>query len=138
MEPLAIDERRRSELYDGLAAAIGPEAAVTMFELLPPQGTELATRADIDRIERRIDGLEHRISGVDGRIDGLEQGLNQRIDGLEQRMDDQLDVLRNELLAAFRGELVTAVSGQTRAVIVATATATFGIGGLAVTLAQLL
>ncbi|HSK24230.1 MAG TPA: hypothetical protein VK906_13675 [Egicoccus sp.] len=128
---MAIDERRRSELYEGLAAAIGPEAAVTMFELLPPQGTELATRADIDRLDARIDGLEHRL---DARIDGLEH----RLDGFEQRIDDRLDGLRNELLAAFRGELVAAVAGQTRAVIIATATATFGIGSLAVALAQLL
>jgi hypothetical protein len=41
-------------------------------------------------------------------------------------------------LPAFRGELVAAVSGQTRASIGATAAATFGAGGLAVTLAQLL
>lgn len=121
---MAIDERRRSELYEGLAAAIGPEAAVTMFELLPPQGTELATRADTERIERRLDT----------RIDGLEQ----RLAAFEQRIDDRLDGLRKELLAAFRGELVSAVAGQTRAVIIATATATFGIGSLAVTLAQLL
>ena len=54
------------------------------------------------------------------------------------RLDDRMAALRDELLAAFRGELVTAVAGQTRHVITATATAVFGIGGLAVTLAQVL
>lgn len=110
---MAVDERRRHQLYEALAGLLGAEATATMMELLPPSGTEVATRADID-------------------------GLDQRFDHLEERIDDRIDALRGELLAAFRAELVTAVSGQTRAVIVATATATFGIAGLAVTLAQLL
>ena len=99
---MTVEERRRHQLYEGLAAVLRPEATATMMELLPPAGTEHATRGDIDRLEQRV------------------------------------EVLRAELLAAFRAELVSAVAGQTRAVIVATATATFGIGGLAVTLAQLL
>lgn len=61
-----------------------------------------------------------------------------QVAALEQRMDDKLSGLREELLAAFRAELVTAVSGQTRQVIMATATAVFGLGGLSFTLAQLL
>jgi hypothetical protein len=142
---MAIEERRRSELYEGLAAVLGPEVAATMFELLPAPGTEPASRADLEALDRRLDGrftdidrrfaeIDHRFELVDERFDRVDE----RFDHLEQRLDDRIDGLRNELLAAFRGELVAAVSGQTRAVIVATATATFGIGGLAVTLAQLL
>jgi hypothetical protein len=56
----------------------------------------------------------------------------------EDRVETRIDGLRDELVAVFRHELVTAVSGQTRAVVVSSATAVFGIGGLAVTLAQLL
>lgn len=110
---MTVEERRRHQLYEGLAGLLGAEDTATMMELLPPSGAEVATRADID-------------------------GLDRRFDHLEERIDDRIDALRGELLAAFRGELLTAVSGQTRALIVATATATFGIGGLAVTLAQLL
>jgi hypothetical protein len=116
-----------------------------MFDLLPPAGERGATAGDLDavalRIDRLSDRLDARIDQVSDRIDHV----SERVDELSERMDrrfDELDVrfdaLRYELLAAFRGELVTAVSGQTRAVVVAVATATFGIGGLAVTLAQLL
>ena len=142
---MAVDERRRSELFRAASEALGEEPAATMFELLPPAGVDVATKDDIARIEQRLDA----------RIDGLEQRLDGRIDGLEQRMDDRfeaqrremdarfaaldarLDRLRDEVVATFRGELVAAVSGQTRAIIVAVATAMFGLGGLALSLAQL-
>ena len=178
---MAVDERRRSELFRAASEAFGEEPAATMFELLPPAGVDVATKDDIDqlgqrldgriarlgqRLDGRIDGLEQRIDGLgqrvdgleqrlDARIDGLEQRLDGRIDGLEQRVDDRfeaqnreldarfaavdarLDRLRDEVVATFRGELVAAVSGQTRAIIVAVATAMFGLGGLALSLAQL-
>ncbi len=121
---MAVDERRRSQLFQAAAGALGEEPAMTMFELLPPDGAELGTRQDLRETEHRLES----------RIDQLDTQLTGRIDQLEVRMD----ALREELLAAFRGELVSAVSGQTRAVIVATATAVFGLGGLAVSLAQLL
>jgi 2-C-methyl-D-erythritol 2,4-cyclodiphosphate synthase len=46
---MAVDEDRRSRSYERLAEAIGRDEAVTIFELLPPPRTELATRADLDR-----------------------------------------------------------------------------------------
>ena len=135
---MTVEEQRRHQLYEGLTNLLGPEATATMMELLPPGGHELATRSDIDRhfdaTERRFDLIDQRFETIDQRFEAIDQ----RFEHLEQRIDDRLDALRGELLAAFRAELVTAVAGQTRAVIVATATATFGIGGLAVTLAQLL
>jgi hypothetical protein len=145
VEPLAVDERRRAELYDRMSATLGPEATATMFDLLPPAGERGATADDVDavalridrlsdRIDARIDHVSDRIDHVSGRVDELSDRMDRRFDELDVRFD----ALRYELLAAFRGELVTAVSGQTRAVILAVATATFGIGGLAVTLAQLL
>ena len=121
---MAIEERRRSALFAAIARLLGQEHAETMFELFPPPSTELATRADTERL-----------TAVTG----------QRFDAIEQRLDDErrflearLDGVRDELLAAFRAELVTAVASQTRAVIVAVAVAVFGLGGLAVTVAQLL
>jgi hypothetical protein len=114
---MALDERRRSALFQAAAQALGEDHAVTMFELLPPPETELATRADLDRLEERID---------------------LRMDGLEERLLAQTEALRNELLAAFRGELVTAIASQTRVMVITTITAVVGIGGLAVTLSQVL
>jgi chromosome segregation ATPase len=152
---MAVEERRRIELFERLAATIGPEATATMFDLFPPAGDDHVTRRDLQGAEERVgvrfEGVDRRFERIDQRFDEVDrrfERIDQRFDEIDRRfeqvdrrfdeVDLKLDVLRNELLAAFRGELVTAVSGQTRAVIVATATATFGIGGLAVTLAQLL
>jgi hypothetical protein len=153
---MSVDERRRNALFNVLVDRLGEESAVTMFELLPPPSSDLATQQHVDlrfdlvderfeaidqrfdAIDRRFDAIDRRFEVVDRRFDGIEQHLATRFDEQRRVLDARLDGVRDELLAAFRGELVTAVSGQTRAVIVATATATFGIGGLAVTLAQLL
>lgn len=114
---MSVDERHRAELFELLVPTMGREATVRLVEALPPAGEPLATVAQVQALERGIDG---------------------RFDLLEQRMDDRIDGLRDELVAVFRGQLVTAVSGQTRHIIVAVATAVLGIGGLAVTLAQVL
>jgi hypothetical protein len=152
---MAVEERRRIELFERLTATIGPEATATMFDLFPPAGDDHVTRRDLqdteeriglrfDEVDRRFDAIDRRFDAVDRRFEQIDHRFEQidhRFELVDQRFDEvdlKLDSLRYELLAAFRGELVTAVSGQTRAVIVATATATFGIGGLAVTLAQLL
>jgi hypothetical protein len=156
---MTVEERRRIELFERLTATIGPEATATMFDLIPPPGDDHVTRRDLqgaeervgvrfaeleERLDRRFDEIDHRFEAIDRRFEALDRrfdAIDHRFELVDHRFDEvdlKLDSLRNELLAAFRGELVTAVSGQTRAVIVATATATFGIGGLAVTLAQLL
>jgi hypothetical protein len=135
---MAVDERRRAELYERMSATLGPEATATMFDLLPPPGDRGATAGDVETLSGRMDaafvGTDQRFQSIDQRFEQIDR----RFDHLEEKLDVSFDALRYELLAAFRGELVTAVSGQTRAVIVAVATATFGIVGLAVTLAQLL
>ena len=146
---MASDVRRRVELVEDLAPTVGRETAVRLLDEIPMVPGEVATRTDLDALERRMDD---RFAVVDHRFTALEQHINDRFavvdhrfTALEQHIDDRFAALderfvslRHELLAAFRGELVTAVSGQTRQVIVATATAVFGIGGLAVTLAQVL
>ena len=150
---MVVDERRRNALYNVIADALGEEFAVTMFELFPPPSTDLATQQGVDLrfdlVDQRFEAIDRRFDAVNLRIDDLRAAvvwqheelrheLNARFEEQRRELDARFDGLRDEMLAAFRGELVTAVSGQTRAVIVATATATFGIGGLAVTLAQLL
>ena len=114
---MSLDERERAELFEALVPTVGREAAVKLVDALPPAGEPVATASQVAALEARMDD---------------------RFTALEHRIDDRIDGLRNELLAAFRGELVAAVAGQTRHIIIATATAVFGIGGLAVTLAQVL
>jgi chromosome segregation ATPase len=156
---MAVDERRRSELFERLAATIGSDQAATMFELLPPAGTEVATRADLDalegrlerrfeRIDARFDQLDARFDQTDARFDQLDARFDQtdarstrvddRFDQLERRMLEQHELLRHELTATFRGELVTAVAGQTRAVVTASVATALSVTAAVAALAQLL
>jgi DNA anti-recombination protein RmuC len=167
---MAVDERRRSQLYERLAGAVGEEAAGTMFELLPPPQTELATTADLERLERkmehrfelvgqrfeqvdqRFEQVDQRFEQVDQRFDHLERlfderfrqvderfgHVDDRFTSLQRELEARIDGVRDELLAAFRGELVTAVAGQTRAMLVAVVTTVAAVGGLALAMTQLL
>jgi hypothetical protein len=63
----------------------------------------------------------------------LRQEMDLRFDHVETR----IDAAKAELLAAFRGELVTTVSGQTRAMIFTMAGTVAALGGLALSLARL-
>lgn len=90
---MAVDERERMELRESLERTLGRDSAVTLMTMLPPDGwADVARRRDLNELEARVDT---------------------RFDLFEQK----LDTLRNELLAAFRGELVTAVALQTRMVL---------------------
>lgn len=125
---MAISERQRLHLADAVTESLGQEAAATLMELLVPAGDHPATRRD----------LSVHADRVDDRMTSFETRVDERMTAFERHVDARIDHLRDELTAVFREELVVAVSGQTHAVIVSSATAMFGIGGLAVTLAQLL
>ena len=48
---MAIDERARHQLYLRLEEHLGPEAAETLMEHLPPTGwSEVATKRDLDHL----------------------------------------------------------------------------------------
>jgi hypothetical protein len=158
---VAVDEARRRQLREQLTTVVGAEATATMFELLPPAGEEPATARQVtdlsarmdrgfEHVDSRIDGLDQRIGGLDQRIDGLDQridGLDQRIDGLDQRIGGlehrvggwelRLDAQTDRLTAVFRQELLTAVTGQTRAILLSVLTTLVGTATLALAFAQL-
>jgi chromosome segregation ATPase len=159
---MASDERRRIEMLERLTDMLGPEVTAAMSELFLPAGDTPASQESLDalatrttasfeqvrdrfaEVDRRFEQVDQRFERAERRLDRIERrldGIDRRLDVMDQRFDTvdvKLDALRHELVGVFRGELVTAVSGQTRAVVVAAATATFGIGGVAVTLSQLL
>ena len=72
---MVVDERSRHELYTRLEEVLGPEAATTLIEQLPPVGwSDVATKRDLVGLEERLDlrfkvvderlvGLEHRLTG---------------------------------------------------------------------------
>jgi chromosome segregation ATPase len=209
---MAVDERRRSELFQAAARALGQEHAVTMFELLPPSGSDLATEQavgarfdevdarfdaidlrfeqmdrrfeqmdrrfeEMDRrfeeMERRFEEIDRRFEQVDGRFEEMErrfedvdrrfqdvdrrfQDVDRRFDEVEARAQERHEALvailrselgtidarilqaRDEAIATSRSELIEAVSGQTRALVVAVVMAVVGIATLALAFSQLL
>jgi tetrahydromethanopterin S-methyltransferase subunit G len=118
---MAVDDDRRSRSFARLAEVIGRDEAVTIFEMLPPQGTDLATRADLGTLDRRFEQVDRRFEQVDQRFERIDH----RLDRIETALHD------------LRGEVLTAVAGQTRSLVLGVLTATVSIGGLSALLAQL-
>jgi hypothetical protein len=158
---MAVDERRRSELFQAAARAFGQEHAVTMFELLPPSGSDLATQQGVDlrfdemerrfvyidrrfeEMDRRFENVDRRFENVDRRFDEVETRAQERHEALINILTSQLGTIdahilqaRDEAVATSRRELVEAVSGQTRALVVAVVMAVLGIATLAMAFAQ--
>lgn len=103
---MAIDERTRHELHQRLDEVLGADQAATLMAHLPPTGWgDVVTREYLDMaMQAQHARLDARFAQIDAQFDQLRT---------------QLDTVRHELLAATRGELVAAVSQQTRQMIVA-------------------
>jgi hypothetical protein len=89
---MAIDERRRIALHRQAAETWGEEAADTLLELGAPAGQQVATRSDLDDLERRVD---------------------QRFDALDHR----LEAMEHRLSATFERRISAAITAQTRALV---------------------
>lgn len=73
-------EPARHALYSRLEDVLGPEHAETLMTHLPTHRSgEVATKADIDRLEMRFDRLEDRIDSrfqaFDHRLDQMQRTL---------------------------------------------------------------
>jgi hypothetical protein len=110
---MARDPRSRDELRRRLDEALGEEAADTLMEALPPlPWNELATKADL----------------VDLKVD---------IDRVEERVLLRLDSLEHKITAVFRAELNTAITSQTRAMMISTFGTVVGVGSLVLAAAKI-
>lgn len=64
---MGVTEQQRHALLTWFEEQMGPERAATMMELMPPAGAaELATKRDLDDLERRLDA---RFAAIDARFD---------------------------------------------------------------------
>ena len=110
---MAIDERTRHELHQQLDDVLGADEAATLMAHLPPTGWgDVVTREYLDMAMQAQDArLDARFAQIDARF--------AQVDAHFDQLRTQLDTVRHELLAATRGELVAAVSQQTRQMIVA-------------------
>ena len=114
---MVLDERSRHELYLRLEEVLGPEAATTLMEHLPPVGwADVATKHDLDALEQRMD---------------------MRFGAMEERFDLKLEAAKHELLAAFRGELQTALTAQGRQIAITLAGTAGALSALAFAAARL-
>jgi hypothetical protein len=62
---MVVDERSRHQLYRRLEEVLGPDAATTLIEHLPPVGwADVATRHDLAGLEERFNGVDDRIAAL--------------------------------------------------------------------------
>ncbi|MCP3934825.1 MAG: hypothetical protein GY708_05565 [Actinomycetia bacterium] len=113
---MPADEKTRLRIRQYLTELIDEEAADAMMESMPPIAwTELATKADVGRLDGRLDTLTLSVGqnssdiqeltrtvseqgvSLGARIDGLGDRLDQRIDDLGDRLDRRIDGVSERL-----------------------------------------
>jgi hypothetical protein len=145
---MVVDERSRHELYRRLEEVLGPEAATTMIEHLPPGGwADVATKHDLagleDRMDLRFARVDERFSAVDTRFDMVDarfdmverrfEMIDRRFEMIDQGFAD-LDTRFTAIVQGSAAELRAAFEHELRAQIT---TVMFGIMGVVLTMAAL-
>ena len=104
---MVISESHRHELHGRLIEALGPEAAATLMEYLPPVGwADVATRRDLDSLGHQLRGEMAELRGdLRGEMAELRSELRIEIAGIGRNLFFQMAGL--QLSAAA---LVVAVS----------------------------
>jgi hypothetical protein len=101
---MAVDEARRSRLFERLAGTFGEEAASTLFELLPPPDTDLATEAGLADLDARMTAgfahIDQRFAAIDERFAGVDQRfamIGERLDEWSQLADRRFEEVDRRL-----------------------------------------
>jgi DNA anti-recombination protein RmuC len=91
-------------------------------------------------MDQRFDAMDRRFADMtaasDQRFADMTAASEQRFAENMELFGARIDALRNELLAAFRGELNTAITAQTRILVFTMAGTVVSLGGLALGLAR--
>ena len=119
---MAVDERSRHELYRRLDEVLGPEAATTLIEHLPPVGwADVATKGDLaglgERMELRFARLDDRFDRVDDHFDRSQRRLDERFAVVEERSKAATSDLRATFEHELRSQITTVVSGLVSVVL---------------------
>lgn len=115
---MELDESHRHALHDALQAVLGAGPTATLMGHLPPVGwADVATKHDLQELERRLDlrfeRVDLRFVDVDRRLANLETGL----DHVRSRVTDLAVSLHTEMnrqtmaLMFGLGSLIVTMSG---------------------------
>src|SRR6266511_2809720 len=132
---MAVDERASHELFLRVEGELGPQAAETLMQLLPPVGwADVATKHDLNL---RFEAFEHRLLGE---IRGDINQLRAEVDGDFHQLRGEIHELRTEM-HSMRGDLFQAMFEQThtlfRNLVMLCASLVFTVAGLAFAAARL-
>lgn len=90
---MGVTEQQRHALLTWFEERMGPERAATMMELMPPARADgLATKRDLEELERRLEAR------FDARFDGMDARFDARFDGMDARFDAKLEAMRSATL----------------------------------------
>ncbi|MGI9119276.1 MAG: hypothetical protein ACR2G7_04005 [Acidimicrobiales bacterium] len=124
---MTVDEASRHSLHQRLADVLGLEHAAVLMEHLPMGGSaEVVTKHDLIDLRQ---GIDHQFQGIDQRF----VAVDQRFDALEAR----IDASEYRVLAAVRGEMIAAISTQTRTIVLALIASVATMGGVSIGIAGL-
>jgi flagellar motility protein MotE (MotC chaperone) len=127
---MAPDERSRVEASQALTEQLGPAAAAALMECIPPFGWhEIATKRDLDELERRIDlrfdaieaKFEAKLEKLEAKFEALQGnlvGMQGNLVGMQGQLEGRLHAEATRMIKWTVG----AVCGVITAICVAVAT----------------
>ena len=128
---MVVDERSRHELYRRLQEVLGPEAATTLIEHLPPVGwADVATKHDLAGLEQR---MEFRFARVEERFEGRFDAVNERFNA----MDARITTATSDLRATLEHEMRLQSTSFGQEVRSQTTSMVFGLVSVVLTMAAL-
>ena len=131
---MVVDERSRHELYRRLEEVLGPDAATTLIEHLPPVGwADVATKTDLAGLEQRMD---LRFARVEGRFDSIDERFN-AVNERFTAMDDRITAATSDLRATFEHEMRLQSESFGQQLRSQTTTMVFGLVSVVLTMSAL-
>jgi hypothetical protein len=104
---MVVDERSRHELYRRLEEVLGPDAATTLIEHLPPVGwADVATRHDLAGLEQRMD---LRFERVEERFERVEERIKAAMSELRATFEHELRAQSGAFGHELRAQTTTMV-----------------------------
>jgi hypothetical protein len=102
---MVVDERSRHELYRRLEEVLGPEAATTLIEHLPPVGwADVATKHDLAGLEQR---LELRFDRIDDRFALNEERTKAAVSEVRATLEHELRSQSTTMIFGLVGIILT-------------------------------